>query len=84
MNLRYFLTFGMIGILLIINDKHVLQCSNVKFTFLGCGVGTGLLGVAYFARIHHFSYFIGIQLFNGAVQVCIMHNYIKCKTNPSV
>ena len=38
-------------------------------SLLGSGIGTGLLGVAYFAKIHHLYYFILVQLLNGMLQV---------------
>ncbi len=38
-------------------------------TGLGSSVTVFLLGVAYFADIHHLSYFIIVQVFGGALQV---------------
>ena len=35
----------------------------------GCGVFVGLLGVAYYAEIHHLVYFIMIQIFVGIFEV---------------
>lgn len=35
----------------------------------GSAISTMLLGVAYYANIHHISYFIGIQVFGGIMQV---------------
>lgn len=36
---------------------------------LGSGVFVGLLGVTYFAQIHHIAYFIVVQIFVGVFQV---------------
>lgn len=55
-NLRYFLTVGL----------------------LGAGLNVVLMGVAYFADIHHLGYFLGVQVFGGIMQVgwCILYvNY---------
>ena len=35
----------------------------------GSGVFVGLLGVAYFAEIHHIAYFIVVQIFVGVFEV---------------
>jgi sugar phosphate permease len=45
-NLRYFLTLGM----------------------LGSAISVMLLGVAYYANIHHIGYFIGVQILGGIMQ----------------
>ena len=37
--------------------------------FVGCGVFVGLLGVAYYAQVHHLVYFIMIQIFVGIFEV---------------
>ena len=36
----------------------------------GSSISVALLGVAYFLEIHHIWYFILVQLFGGAMQVC--------------
>ena len=46
------------------SDKHVL-CVSIA----GSGLGSILLGVAYFANIHVLYYFILVQLGTGAAQV---------------
>ncbi len=42
----------------------------------GCGVFVSLLGVAYYASIHHLVYFVMIQIFVGIFEVsaCIIKN----------
>ena len=42
---------------------------NKIATFVGCGVFVGLLGVAYYAQVHHLVYFIMIQIFVGIFEV---------------
>ena len=37
--------------------------------FVGSGISTGLLGVAYFANIHHIAYFVVFQILGGIMQV---------------
>ena len=37
--------------------------------FIGSGVFVGMLGVAYFADIHHLAYYIVIQIFVGVFEV---------------
>ena len=39
-------------------------------TSIGSGVFVGLLGVAYYAEIHHLAYFIVVQIFVGIFEVC--------------
>ena len=41
------------------------------YSLTGSGVSAGLLGVAYFADIHHFSYFVVFQIMGGIMQVWI-------------
>lgn len=36
---------------------------------IGSGIATGLLGVAYYAHIHHLYYFIIVQILGGMMQV---------------
>ena len=38
---------------------------------LGSGMTVCLLGMAYFADIHHLAFFVIIQIFGGALQVWI-------------
>ena len=44
----------------------------------GSGVFVGLLGVAYYAEIHHISYFIVIQIFVGIFEVKRLYVCIEC------
>ena len=37
----------------------------------GSGIFVGLLGVAYYAEIHHIAYFIVIQIFVGVFEVSL-------------
>lgn len=65
-NLRYFLTVGMMGM-------HCMSpirasCKHGSL-FAGCGVLVGLLGVSYFANIHFLPYFIIVQIFVGIFEV---------------
>lgn len=39
------------------------------FIHVGSGVFVGLLGVAYFAEIHHIAYFIVVQIGVGVFEV---------------
>ena len=39
-----------------------------------CGVFVGLLGVAYYAEIHHVAYFVVVQIFVGIFEVSLLYN----------
>ena len=70
-DLRYFLTIGMIGIQ---NAPSPLppSLSFLLLSYLnhvGSAVSTGMLGVAYFANIHHLYYFIIWMALSGMMQV---------------
>ena len=43
----------------------------VSTTAAGSGVFVGLLGVAYYAEIHHIAYFIVVQIFVGVFEVSV-------------
>ncbi len=60
-NLRYFLTVGLVG----------------------AGLNVVLMGVAYFARIHHLAYFLIVQMFGGVMQVgaCVLQ-LADCAESP--
>ena len=49
-------------------------------TTAGSGVFVGLLGVAYYAEIHHIAYFIVVQIFVGVfeVSVVVLSTCIPC------
>lgn len=66
-NLRYFLSVGMLGKL---GCSYIANCYGILL-LTGCGVFVGLLGVAYYAEIHHIAYFIVIQIFVGIFEVSI-------------
>ena len=40
--------------------------------FVGSGVFVSLLGVAYYANVHHLAYFIFVQIFVGIFEVTII------------
>ena len=40
----------------------------------GSGVFVGLLGVAYYAGVHHIAYFVVVQIFVGVFQVSCNNN----------
>ena len=44
-------------------------------SFTGSATTVGLMGVAYFANIHHLWYFIIVQMFGGLLQVSIVCSY---------
>ena len=41
----------------------------IMFMPVGSGVFVGLLGVAYYAEVHHIAYFIVVQIFVGVFEV---------------
>ena len=45
--------------------------------FTGTGVSVALLGVAYYADIHHIAYFIVIQVLGGVMQVGVVSHVIR-------
>ena len=49
--------------------KHLWWPVFLLHAFTGCGVFVGLLGVAYYAKIHTIAYFIVVQVFVGIVEV---------------
>ena len=69
-NLRYFLTAGMMGIY-----TQQLCCPfHMEIVFLlGCGLFVGLLGVSYFVGIHVLPFFIIVQVFVGIFEVKITY-----------
>lgn len=71
-DLRYFLTIGMIGIQNAPSPLPPLSLSFLLLSYLnhvGSAVSTGMLGVAYFANIHHLYYFIIWMALSGMMQV---------------
>ena len=41
----------------------------ISLLYSGSGVFVGLLGVAYYAQIHHIAYFVVVQIFVGVFEV---------------
>ena len=52
-------------------DYRVLLYDHVH-VLVGSGITVGLVGVGYFAKIHHLYYFIIVQVFGGVLQVCLL------------
>lgn len=50
-------------------NRYFMQLLIRTIAVAGCGVFVGLLGVAYYAEIHHLVYFIMIQIFVGIFEV---------------
>lgn len=66
-NLRYFLTAGMMGNCLF--SLTVIAVPSYMFVLAGSGVFVGLLGVAYYGKIHNITYFILVQIGVGIFEV---------------
>ena len=62
-DLRYFLTVGMIGM------YPFLAIILHFYYIIGSAISTGMLGVAYFANIYHLYYFIIWMAISGIMQV---------------
>lgn len=55
-------------------SDDIIETASVLFMlaavdYVGSGVFVGLLGVAYFADIHHIAYFVVVQIFVGVFEV---------------
>lgn len=50
----------------------------------GSAISVLLLGVAYYANIHHIGYFIAVQVFGGIMQVHTYTPYIYTYTSTPV
>ena len=75
-NLRYYLVIGMLGesvlALLYIALYYTLKQSGfvkLLLSILGGVLNLFLLGIAYYAEIHHIAYFIIVQIIGGVTQV---------------
>ena len=75
-NLRYYLVIEMLGesvlALLYIALYYTLKQSGfvkLLLLILGGAVNLLLLGIAFYAEIHHIAYFIIVQIFGGVMQV---------------
>ena len=43
--------------------------TGFSFLISGSVINLSMLGIAYFANIHHLAYFIVVQIFGGIMQV---------------
>ena len=76
-DIRYFLSIGMIGQqnnyiythIPVLNDTSITLYTPPYIYYTGSGFSAILMGLAYFANIHSLSYFIIMQIIGGLMQV---------------